>query len=159
MPWRVIRQRGMGCSPDLEHPGVDRLEEHIPKTITYYDVSSCVFPRVSACHKRSQESRANARAEHHPDSPLPLDHQNGSLEGLISRRTIPISAPHEADSSGLRFVSEVMERITKGYADALVAARRGPLDMAESFKAELSERSGIVCVYQTRRCPQKDRSA
>ena len=52
-----------------------------------------------------------------------------------------------------------MERITKGYADALVAARRGPLDMAESFKAELSERSGIVCVYQTRQCPQEERFA
>ena len=79
-----------------------------------------------------------------------LIRQNGSFEGLVSRRrTIPISAPLEAGSSGIRFVSEVMERTMKGYADALVAARRVPIGVAENFKAELSERSGIVCAYQT----------
>lgn len=79
-----------------------------------------------------------------------LIRQNGSFENLVSRRrTIPVSAPHEAGSSGFRFISEVMERTAKGYADALVAARRVPLGVAENFKAELGERSGIVCVYQT----------
>ena len=79
-----------------------------------------------------------------------LIRQNGSFGELVSRRrAIPISAPHEAGSSGLRFVSDVMKRTTKGYADALVAAQRVPLGVAEDFKAELSERSGIVCVYQT----------
>jgi hypothetical protein len=79
-----------------------------------------------------------------------LIRQNGSFEGLVSRRrTIPISAPFEAGSSGIRFVGEVMERITKGYADALVAARRVPLGVAENFKAELSGRNGVVCAYQT----------
>ncbi len=75
---------------------------------------------------------------------------NGSFERLVStRRVIPISAPYAAGSNGLRFVSEVMERITQGYADALVAGRFVPPGVAESFKAELSERTGIVCVYQT----------
>jgi hypothetical protein len=42
-----------------------------------------------------------------------------------------------------------MERVAKGYADALVAAQRVPLGVAENFKTELSERNGIVCTYQT----------
>ena len=79
-----------------------------------------------------------------------LIRQNGSFEEVVSRRrTIPISAQHEAGSSGLRFVSEVMGRVMKGYADALVAAQRVPLSVAEDFKAELSAKSGIVSVYQT----------
>jgi len=76
--------------------------------------------------------------------------RNGSFEEPVStRRAIPISAPYAASSNELRFVSEVMERITQGYADALVAGRYLPLGVAENFKAELNERTGIVCVYQT----------
>ena len=77
-------------------------------------------------------------------------YQSGSFERpVLKRRAIPISVPHASNSNGLHFVSEVMERVTRGYADALVAGRCMPLDVAENFKAELSERSGIVCVYQT----------
>ena len=79
-----------------------------------------------------------------------LIHQNGSFERpVLKRRAIPISTPYASSSNGLHFVGEVMKRVTQGYADALVAGRSVPLDVAENFKAELSERSGIVCVYQT----------
>jgi len=108
------------------------------QTIMFYNVASNVVPTLAP-------------------SIATLIRQNGSFEGLVSRRRtiVPISAPHEACSSGFRFVSGVMERTTKGYADALVAARRVPFRAAENFKAELSERSGIVFVYQTvRLCPQ-----
>lgn len=79
-----------------------------------------------------------------------LIHQNGSFERpVLKRRAIPISVPHASDSNGLHFVSEVMERVTQGYVDALVAGHCVPLDVADNFKAELSSRSGIVSVYQT----------
>ncbi|KAF8264853.1 hypothetical protein EI94DRAFT_1805225 [Lactarius quietus] len=132
-PWRDIPQRGMGHSPNPhpEHPWFLELEDYIPQTITFYDFASTIVPTLA------------------PDISMMI-HQNGSFERpVLRRRAIPISAPYAASSNGLRFVSEVMERVTQGYADALVAGRRVPLVVAESFKAELSERSGIVCVYQT----------
>ena len=79
-----------------------------------------------------------------------LIRQNGSFERpVLKQRAIPISVPHASGSNGLHFVGKVMERITQGYADALVAGDCVPQRVAENFKAELSERSGIVCVYQT----------
>jgi len=136
---RILRPGGIFLSaewdthPTLhpEHPWFLELEDYIPQTITFYDFASTIVPTLA------------------PDISMMI-HQNGSFERpVLRRRAIPISAPYAASSNGLRFVSEVMERVTQGYADALVAGRRVPLVVAESFKAELSERSGIVCVYQT----------
>jgi len=136
---RILRPGGLFLSGEWDahptlhprHPWVERFEEYIPQTTTFFDVASDVVPTLGP------SITAQIR-------------QNGSFEGLVSRRRpIPISAPLEAGSSGLRFVSEVMERTTKGYADALVAARCVPVGVAEDFKAELSGRSGVVCVYQT----------
>jgi hypothetical protein len=79
-----------------------------------------------------------------------LIHQNGAFERpVLKRRAIPISTPYASGSYGLHFVSEVMERVAQGYADALVAGHGVPPAVADNFKTELSERSGIVCVYQT----------
>jgi hypothetical protein len=76
----------------------------------------------------------------------------GSFEETVTRRrAIPISAPYPSavPSSDLRFVSEVMWRITRGYADALVAGGFVDLRDADAFKGELDQTAGIVCVYQT----------
>jgi hypothetical protein len=72
-------------------------------------------------------------------------------EPVIRRRAIPISTPFPGavPSSHLRFVSEVMRRITHGYADALVAGGVVQREVADAFKDELDQTEGIVSVYQT----------
>ncbi|KAN0125366.1 S-adenosyl-L-methionine-dependent methyltransferase [Lactarius tabidus] len=136
---RILRPGGLFLSaewdthPTLhpEHPKFLDLEGYMPETITFYDLASTVVPTLS------------------PDISA-LIHENGSFERpVLKRRAIPISVLHASGSNGLHFVSEVMKRVTQGYADALVAGRRVPPDVADSFKAELSSRRGIVCVYQT----------
>ncbi|KAI9448628.1 S-adenosyl-L-methionine-dependent methyltransferase [Lactarius psammicola] len=134
---RILRPGGLFLSAEWDthptlHPWVGGFEgEDIPQTITFYDVASNVVPTLAPTIHT-------------------LIARNGSFERPVStRRAIPISAPYAAGSNGLHFVSEVMERITQGYADALVAGRYVSLGVAENFKAELSETTGIVCVYQT----------
>ena len=72
-------------------------------------------------------------------------------EPVTRRRAIPISAPFPGavPSSPLRFVSEVMRRATRGYADALVAGGFVQREVADAFKDELDQTAGIVSVYQT----------
>lgn len=136
---RILRPGGLFLSADWdthpalhpEHPWFLDLEDYMPQTITFYDHASTIVPTLA------------------PDIPT-LIHENGSFERpVLKRRAIPISELHAPGSNGLHFVSEVMKRVTQGYADALVAGRRVPLDIADNFKAELSWRSGIVCIYQT----------
>ncbi len=77
-----------------------------------------------------------------------LIRHTGAFEQPVSRhRAIPISPAGWLN--GLRFVSEVMERVMKGYANALVGRGYVSPDVADNFEAELSERNGIVWVYQT----------
>lgn len=136
---RILRPGGLFLSAEWDthptlhpdHPWFPDLEDYMPQTITFYDFASTVVPSLA------------------PDIST-LIHQNGSFERpVLKRRAIPISVPHASDSNGLHFVSEVMERVTQGYVDALVAGHCVPLDVADNFKAELSSRSGIVSVYQT----------
>jgi len=136
---RILRPGGLFLSaewdthPTLhpEHPWSPEIEGYIPETTQFYDFASAVVPT-------------------HAQDISRLIHQNGAFERpVLKRRAIPISAPHASGSYGLHFVSQVMERVTQGYADALVAGRCVPPAVADSFKQELSERSGIVGVYQT----------
>jgi SAM-dependent methyltransferase len=155
---RILRPGGLFLSADWdthpalhpEHPWFLDLEDYMPQTITFYDHASYVL--ASFCHWASVYRNLGCRTivpTLAPDIPT-LIHENGSFERpVLKRRAIPISEPHAPGSNGLHFVSEVMKRVTQGYADALVAGRRVPLDIADNFKAELSWRSGIVCIYQT----------
>lgn len=136
---RILRPGGIFLSAEWDahpalhprHPWAGGFEDYIPQSITFYDIASGVVPTLAP-------------------SIYTLITRNGSFEEPVStRRVIPISTPHATGSNGLRFVGEVMERISQGYADALVAGRNVPLGIAENFKAELSLRNGVVSVYQT----------
>ncbi|KAH8989030.1 S-adenosyl-L-methionine-dependent methyltransferase [Lactarius hatsudake] len=127
---RILRPGGLFLSAEWDahpalhprHPWAGGFEDYIPQSITFYDIAS-IYTLIT---------------------------RNGSFEEPVStRRVIPISTPHAPGSNGLRFVGEVMERISQGYADALVAGRNVAPGIAENFKAELSWRNGVVSVYQT----------
>lgn len=82
-----------------------------------------------------------------------LIRQTGSFEDPVSRQwAIPISTPYAADSTpsvALHFISRVMGRITRGYADALVAGGFFLREDADAFKGELEQGVGIFSIYQT----------
>lgn len=84
---------------------------------------------------------------------LHLARQTGSFEEPVSKQwAIPISSPYSSNSAfslSHHFISFVMGRITRGYADALVDGGFLRRVDADAFKDELGERAGICSVYQT----------
>jgi len=82
-----------------------------------------------------------------------LIRQTGSFEEPTSKQwAIPTSPPYSPDStfsSAHHFISQVMGRITHGYADALVDGGFFQREDAAAFKDEVDERAGICSVYQT----------
>lgn len=134
---RILRPGGLFLSAEWDgyptlHPSVVGPGGNIPRTTTFYDATLNVVPTLA------------------PSIATLIGETRFFEEPVSRRRTIPISVPYAAGSpDGLRFVGEVMKRVTQGYADALVAGGWVPLGVAENFKAELRERTGIVCVYQT----------
>jgi len=83
-----------------------------------------------------------------------LIRQTGSFEEPVSKQwAIPISTPYTPNSkcsksSSHRFISQVMTRISWGFADALVAGGF-PQEVAAAFKEELVDKKGICSIYQT----------
>jgi hypothetical protein len=82
---------------------------------------------------------------------LRLIRQTAPFEEPVSKQwAIPISTPYTPDiSPSVAFVSRVMGRITRGYADALVAGGSFLQDDADAFKVELDRGFGIYIMYQT----------
>ncbi|KAI9431178.1 S-adenosyl-L-methionine-dependent methyltransferase [Lactarius indigo] len=156
---RILRPGGLFLSAEWEarptlhplHPWIGRCDEYIPRSITFYEVASCALLLLLASAYRTYGYLNHRNVVPTLASSIcTLITRNGSFEEPVStRRVIPISTPYAAGSNGLRFVGGVMERISQGYANALVAGRNVPSGIAENFKAELSERTGIVGVYQT----------
>jgi hypothetical protein len=84
---------------------------------------------------------------------LRLIGQTASFEEPVSKlRAIPISTPYTPNSTpspAVAFVSQVMGRITQGYAAALMAGGFLLQEDADAFKDELDRRFGICITYQT----------
>lgn len=82
---------------------------------------------------------------------LHLVRQIAPFDEPVSKQwAVPISTPHALDiAPSFAFVSQVMERITQGYADALVAGGSFLQEDADAFKYELDRGFVIYIMYQT----------
>ncbi|KAI0262790.1 hypothetical protein BC834DRAFT_890257 [Gloeopeniophorella convolvens] len=144
---RILRPGGLFISAEWGsyaalHPQHPRFGEHgayIPGAHNFYEQSSHVV----------------ARAQDIPG----FIHANGAFDEPVSQlRALPVSRTHyvpgmhQASSrqdEALFFVSQVMGRIAKGYARALVAGDVIQQGVADAFIGELQRKVGIVSVYHS----------
>ncbi|KAI0290271.1 hypothetical protein B0F90DRAFT_1787105 [Multifurca ochricompacta] len=115
-----------------EHPCFTDYKALIPRTISFHNAVSSIVPTLA------------------PHIIRLIGLTNSFEEPVSTRRAIPISVPYLSTASPeLHFVSGVMQRIVRGYANALVAGGFVQSEDANAFKQELDSTYGIVSIYQT----------
>lgn len=144
------------------HQRYQEMEAYIPRTVAFYNAVSCVAEPFSApplhyyrTHYDTYHVRNSGVVSNWVRKFPHLILQTGSFEEPVSKQwAMPISRPYYpnlkcSQYSSHQFISEVMTRISHGFADALVDGGYLSRRVAVAFKDEILEKEGICSIYQT----------